>query len=325
MMKTSLALLSALLLTATTFAANLTVNATPTTETLTDVATLYITDASIGTGQIGIFTTQMTFTLPSITPTYEEVIKEGGKLIIVPSATGELLIADSTTKKLKSTNLSLGTSQTIQILALVKKVGDNQLGFDVYMSEDFGENGIEGLTSTSVTAPSEGLSFSSLNFEGEGSATEIALSIAPTTIVPHGDTTNQDPSDVLSYVDWVNNAGKDYATSTASDADKADAFAMNVGGKPKLEITAIDVANKTITVKGSYDETGDANLGDIHGTLYITYAETLSGEAKTIAVDFTIDGDENEIDANGIATVEIPDGAKFVKATVSLTEPEAKL
>lgn len=318
-MKTSLALLSALLLTATTFAANLTVNAaTPTTETLTDDATLAITDASIGSGQMGVFTTQMTFTLPSTTPTYEEVIKKGGKLIIVPSAAGELLIADSTTKKLKSTNLSLGTSQTIQILALVKKVGDNQLGFDVYMSEDFGEKGIENLTPTSVTAPSEGLSFSSLNFEGEGSATEIALSIAPTAIVPGDDTTNQDPDDVLSYVDWVNNAGKEYATSeTASDADKADAFAMNVGGKPKLEITAIDVAKKTITVKGSYGENGTANLGDIHGTLYITYAETLSGKATTTTENIKI--------TDGIATVKIPDDAKFVKATVSLTKPEAKL
>ncbi|MDO5462430.1 MAG: hypothetical protein Q4F99_02955 [bacterium] len=318
-MKTSLALLSALLLTATTFAADLTVNASPTTETLTDEATLGI-PASIGSGQIGIFTTQMTFTVPSTTPDYDDTVDADDKLVIVPDKDGQLLIANND-GKWKNTGVTITAGEPVNLTAHVKVASNDtkRLAFDVYINN--------ATKPISVTAPSEGLSFSSLNFEGEGSATAIALSIAPTAIVPGDETTPQNTELVNNYVKWLNESTKGGATAAE---DKADAFAMNVGGKPKLEITAIDVTNKTITVKGSCGETGDANLGDIYGTLYITYAETLSDKATTIAVDFPIDGDENKIDTknkidNGIAIVEIPDGAKFVKATVSLTEPEAKL
>ncbi|HIV09233.1 MAG TPA: hypothetical protein IAC79_03875 [Candidatus Spyradenecus faecavium] len=109
----------------------------------------------------------------------------------------------------------------------------------------------------------------------------------------------------------------------------SDAFAMNVGGTPSLAITAITPPAEgqagSITVAGSYvpastdgtatqAEAQPAPLSAINGTLYITYASELGGEAKTQAVEITAEDGETK-------TVTLPEGAIFVKARVALTKP----
>jgi hypothetical protein len=122
----------------------------------------------------------------------------------------------------------------------------------------------------------------------------------------------------------VNEADKGGAIvndASLSDADKADAFAMNAGPKPTLMITMINIINKTITVKGFYEKQTKAvpvDLSQINGTLYLTYASTLTGEVKVDAINFTTQDD-------GSAIIPMPEGAVFIKATVALTEPEATL
>jgi hypothetical protein len=109
----------------------------------------------------------------------------------------------------------------------------------------------------------------------------------------------------------------------ATDGAKMDAFAMNSGANPSLEIVDIDILSnpKTITIKGFYEGTSGATAIDwskLNGTLYLTYCETLSGKPEVTEINFTID-------ATGCAVVKIPAEAVFMKATVALRKPPAEL
>ena len=299
-------LIAVLFMSASLCAETLVVNATTTVSATNDVA-FSITGGDVATNAVAIFTTTMLFTIPSETPNYSDFTSE--KLVIVPDADGQLLIADGKTGKWIETGITIveGTPTTISARATVS---GEKLTFTVSIGEETFE----------VEAPSNGATLTSLSFEGEGSAAGIALSIAPQAFVAGDASVSTDAGFISDYTTWLNAAdkGASDALKNASDEEKLNAFAMNTGAKPKLEITSIDVENKKITVKGSYGEGVIANLANINGTLFITYAETLSGTATVEAVEFTTD-------ATGVATVELPANAKFVKATVAMTEPAKEL
>lgn len=319
-MKASLMLLSALFLGATVAVAEeaLVVNAGPTTSTIINSATLTVTNGTVSEGQLALFSSTTTFTIPSEDPDYATVMAtaESNKLVIVPDAKGELLIADGARGDWVKTGVTIEENKPTTITAHIK-VNGKTLVFDVFI------NGAE--TPISILAPSEGLTLNALSFEGEGSATGLSLALAPKNILPAtGDDKLQDPALVNNYVAWVNEADKGGAIvndASLSDADKSDAFAMNAGPKPTLMITMINIIDKTITVKGFYEKQTSAvpvDLSQINGTLYLTYASTLTGEVTVDAIDFTTQAD-------GSAIIPMPEGAVFIKATVALTEPEATL
>jgi hypothetical protein len=278
-----------------------------TTSSATNETTFSITNGTVSTTSVAVFTTTMYFTIPSENPNYADFASE--KLVIVPDTTGQLLIANGKTGTWLETGIKIVEGPPTTISARAVTSGD-KMTFTVSIGEKTFE----------IDAPSNGATFTNLTFEGEGTAEGIALSIAPKAFVSGNASTSSDASFVQNYTTWLNDADKggSDALKNVSEDEMADAFAMNTGAKPKLEITSIDSENKTITVKGSYGEGVVADLDKINGTLFITYAEGLSGEATVKAVDFTTDN-------QGVATVELPGGAKFVKATVAMKEPEKKL
>lgn len=175
-----------------------------------------------------------------------------------------------------------------------------------------------------VSVPTEKVAVSALLFDGEGSATKVTVAAVNTAILPPAaEGGAQEAAQVRKYAEWARDDAKGGAMANASDAEKADAFAMNVGGKPTLAVTAIEPQTDgavKITVKGTYekgDAMADAPLGAIHGTLYATYAETLGGAAKTEA--FAV-----EVAADGTATFTVPAErkARFLRARVALAKPE---
>ena len=149
-------------------------------------------------------------------------------------------------------------------------------------------------------------------------------------ILPAPDGGTQDAGLVSDYVTWLNDADKGGAMPEGSSNDElSDAFAMNVGGTPSLAITAITPPAEgqagSITVAGSYvpasadgtatqAEAQPAPLNAINGTLYITYASELGGKATMQEVEITAGDGETK-------TIELPEGAIFVKARVALTQP----
>ncbi len=307
-MKYVLPLIAVLSMHAFLHANTLSVNVT-TTASAKNETTFSISNGSVTTSSVAIFTTTMYFTIPSETPNYADFASE--KLVIVPDSSGQLLIADGKTGTWVETGITVVEEQPTIISARAETLGE-KLKFSVSIGEKTFE----------IEAPSNGATFTNLTFEGEGSAKGIALSIAPRAFVSDGGSSlSADTAFIEDYTTWLNDEtkGASDALKNASDDEKVDAFAMNTGAKPKLEITAIDVENKKITVKGSYGEGVVANLNEINGTLFITYATELSGTAEVDeAVDFTTDD-------QGIATVNLPNNAKFVKATVSMKEPEKEL
>lgn len=178
-----------------------------------------------------------------------------------------------------------------------------------------------------LSVPAEKVAVSALLFDGEGSATKVAVAAVNTAILPpEAEGGAQEAAQVERYAAWAQDEAKGGAMANASDAEKADAFAMNVGGKPTLAVTAIEPQADgavRITVKGACEREGavaDAPLGAIHGTLYATYAETLGGAARTEA--FAV-----EVAADGTATFTVPAErkARFLRARVALAKPEDTL
>jgi hypothetical protein len=279
--------------------------------------TLAIHGASIAKGQLAIFTTTMTFTVPTEDPVYSDVVQAGDKLVIAPSKDGTLWVANNGQWTITSVKITEANPK-VKLVAQIKQsaTANNRLDFDIYLND-----ATEPIT---ITAPSEGLSFESLIFEGEGAAEKIAFALAPVTIVPGDEAAAQDATLVSKYVDWLNESTKGGALANdATDGAKMDAFAMNSGANPSLEIVDIDILSnpKTITIKGFYEGASGATTIDwseLNGTLYLTYCETLSGTPEVTEIDFTID-------ATGCAVVEIPAEAVFMKATVALRKPPAEL
>ena len=203
-----------------------------------------------------------------------------------------------------------GGTKHVKIVTVQK---DGELAFDVTIDDK----------TVTVAPTAGGTEFSTLAFEGEGSVTKVAVAAVPTAIIPptSGKGGTQDSGLVSKYVTWLNTADKGGAMQGASEAERSDAFAMNVGGMPKLEVVAIDPNSGdhgTITIKGSYTTSADteqtADLGDINGKIYVTYSKTLDGTAQTAEATVALQDGET-------ATINLPEGAVFVKARVALAQP----
>ncbi len=291
-------------------AANLVIN-TPVAGPLTDSQDLSLASAAtVAERATVVISATMKFSLPSTQPTYATAVSSADKLVLVADRDGELLLANGATGDWLLTGLWVTETDEVQVLAVGTKT-ETGLSFTVTLTK--GETSV----TKTVTSPSSANTIQTLAFEGEGTATAVQLAMVSTDILPSGTDTPQDASLVSKYAEWINGKGKGFAGKDAKE--QKPAFAMNVPGAPKLEITKIDTVNRKIEVAGSYgDDATPADLADIHGKLYITSAAELDGTPTTTAVDLTVVKDK-------VATIPIPDGAKFIRARVALTPPENKL
>lgn len=302
----ALALCAALPVCAQT-AYDLVVNAPATTEPLEDAQELSISPVSVEGGMTVLLDATMTFTLPSEeleAPSAED------KISIAVDKDGNVVVSNGSTWKKSGVTVKDNESRHVKIATVQ---GGDRLSFDVTI------NGMS--EPLRVAASGTGTSFGTLAFEGDGSVTGLAVAAVPTAILPAPEGGTQDAELVSDYVTWLNDADKGGAMPEgSSETELSDAFAMNVGGTPKLEVVAIDPnagEHGTITIKGSYtrNETEQAaDLGAINGTIYVTYSETLDGTATTAEAAVTIEDGET-------ATINLPEGAVFVKARVALTPP----
>ncbi len=280
--------------------ATVTVNTTVTTP-YTNAKTDTIDGATMSEGSTIIITANLKFTLPTAMPAYATF--KNDKLAIVADPDGKLLIADGAKQALVDSGVTT-TENAVVSLRAVGTLMNGVLTFAVSLNN---------AAATTVTAPSSGTKLATLVLDGEGETDELLLSMAPTGVVPAGSGGTQDVAMVEKYVTWVNGIGKGVSADIA-----ADAFAMNAGGAPSLEITSIDPEKREIKVKGWYAKgTGqtEVKLGTIYGKLYVTYSETLGGAVKILKEDIAID-------STGVATVTLPEDAKFARARVEMAVPD---
>ena len=296
---------------------DLVVNAPAIKDTLEDKQELSISPVvTVEGGMTVLLDAKMTFTRPTEeldAPSAED------KISIAVTPEGMIVVSDGTTWEDSGVTVADNESKHVKIATVQ---GGDSLSFDVT---------IDGMAEPlRVAATDTGTSFGTLAFEGDGSVTGLAVAAVPTAILPAPEGGAQDPEVVAKYTTWLNDADKGGAMPEgSSETELSDAFAMNVGGTPSLAITAItppaDGQAGSITVAGSYvpvsadgtavqAEATSAPLNAINGTLYITYASELGGEAKTQAVEISAEDGETK-------TVTLPVGAIFVKARVALTKP----
>lgn len=306
-----LPLFAALCLALPLCAADLVVNAPATDETLTNDQTLsFDKGVKVAAGDTVIVSATLTMTLPSDAVDQSAAV-EGDKLVVTADADGSVLVyAGGTWYTAQGLTVTEGDTLDVQVTV---KGGQDAVGYVVTLTKGTTTSTVEASASDTPTT------FSALALSGEGSATGLAVAAVPQGILPappEGGT--QDAELVTEYVTWLNAADKGGAMPEgASDGDLSDAFAMNVGGTPSLAITDIDVSARTITVSGSYakGEGEEAvDMGAINGTIYLTYASELGGQAKTAKAEVSVQHDKT-------AVVNLPDGAVFVKARVALTPP----
>lgn len=296
---------------------DLVVNAPAIKDTLEDKQELSISPVvTVEGGMTVLLDAKMTFTRPTEeldAPSAED------KISIAVTPEGMIVVSDGTTWEDSGVTVADNESKHVKIATVQ---GGDSLSFDVT---------IDGMAEPlRVAATGTGTSFGTLAFEGDGAVTDLAVAAVPTAILPAPEGGTQDAELVSDYVTWLNDADKGGAMPEgSSETELSDAFAMNVGGTPSLAITAItppaDGQAGSITVAGSYvpvsadgtavqAEATPAPLNAINGTLYITYASELGGEAKTQAVEISAEDGETK-------TVTLPEGAIFVKARVALTKP----
>lgn len=333
--------LLALLVAAPLMAETLTVNV-PSTKAYEGDATLALSqEVAVQRGETAVLEATLTMSLPSEPLTPADAA--GDRFAIAADSDGLLKVFDGMDwEPLNITGDKLfAVEEGDQVLVKVaacwaKEEKQDAAAYEVYAKNLRTGTEVANVFSTgleSASAIQEALTFKEVALEGEGSATAVSMTHVPRGIVPptansptgEGGQT-QDPELLAKYVGWLNAPSKGGAMGAASDAEKSDAFAMNVGGKPALAVTAVepqaDGAVK-ITVKGSYEKDGavkEASLKTISGTLYISYSETLSGPAKTETFDVALAED-------GTATVLVPAGkkARFLRARVALAKPEDTL
>lgn len=291
--------------------ATLQVNAAPTTEALTEATVKVAKTVASATGETAVLDALMTFSRPTeplTAPSAED------KLTLAVDADGTIRVSNGTDWIATGATVP-ETGATFQV-KVTTIAGADGLTFQVKVGD---------CEPVSVASTVAGLGVSELLFDGEGSVTQLAMAAVGTTILPPSED-GQSPELVEKYAEWERTPEKGGAMGSASDTEKADAFAMNVGGKPTLTVTAIEPqtdGSVKITVKGAYtkgDVEEEAPLAAINGKLYVTYSETLGGTPKV---------EEVAVSAADGATVEITvpaeKKARFLKASVSLVTPEATL
>lgn len=289
-------------------ATELTVNK-PLEGALTDAQLVPIAGkTTVAEGAVSVLTANVLFTIPSETPAYEDAANE--KLALAVNSEGYILIANGETKSWTVTSVKTNEKDPIAVYA-EGRLNDDALVFTVTLN---------GGTAYEVTSPVSGGDLNYVETVGDGEVSALSLALVDTTIIPGDADAKQDPALVQKYVSWLNDETKGGAMSDdASTEQLADAFAMNVGGMPALDIVAVDPVAGTVTLKGSStvgSTTNTVSLQAINGKIYLSWSESLSGEV-TVSEATIVGGDANEI------TVQLPDAARFVKAAVALEAPEA--
>lgn len=263
---------------------------------------------TVAEGAVSVLTATVLFTIPSETPAYEDAANE--KLALAVNSEGSILIANGKTQSWTVTSVKTNEKDPIAVYAEGHLI-NGALVFTVKLN-----NG----TAYEVTSPVSGGDLNYVETVGDGEVSALSLALVDTTIIPGDADAKQDPALVQKYVSWLNDATKGGAMSDAASAEQlADAFAMNVGGMPALDIVAVDPVTGTVTLKGSStvgSTTNTVSLKAINGKIYLSWSESLSGEV-TVSEASIISGDANEI------TVRLPNAARFVKAAVALEAPEA--
>lgn len=318
-MKTTL-LATAFLAAAAAFAeTTLTVNQTlegPLTNADDTTTEVTITDASaITKGATTVLEATLSFTLPSADPVFSETVTSDDRLVIAAKADGTgLLVSDAEGWAPLGVSVSENTPVAVRAEATLAADGTS---VQYLVTAD--------KQSVTVTRPNVAAAPRAIALEGVGSASALALKQVSTDVLPPApEGSVQDAALVDDYVAWENDKGG--ALKDATPEERQNAFAMNVGGTPKLEIVAIDTAKRTVTVKGSYtaaaaggtqalSEPTTADLTDINGVLTVTAQDTLSGEKTTYTVDVTAGDGE-------LVKVPFPnETTRFVKATVDVYAP----
>ncbi|MEG2724992.1 MAG: hypothetical protein RR982_03975 [Kiritimatiellia bacterium] len=301
------------------FAQTLTVNQKVTTP-IKDAAILTVVTGTptISTSNMTALEAEITFTLPTIDPLYSETVTTADKLVICPNAAGtQLLISNAVAGNAGWFSYTLptplsATSPTSLSIRAIAFLDASVLKYDVYV-----KNGSTyEKAATGITSPSSNATLASVAFEGAGSATNILLAQMP---VSSGETPPS-PEQVSKYAEWSQDSGKGGALPAgATDPEKQNAFAMNVGGTPHLSVTAIDAQSGTITLKGSYTpataggvET-TADLDNINGVLTISSYTALGATPTIHKVNVVAQADKTVIIPFPVAN------APFVKATLSVT------
>lgn len=292
-------------------AKRLTVNAAPTEETWGEVVATLDAPVATAAGETAVLDATMTFSRPTEAlgqPDAADI------LTLAVDADGVVKVSDGTVWKATAAQVPKEGEVTWPVRIVATSDG-SALSFHV---------NVNGTGDVSVAASAAATRIGSLLFDGEGSVTGVAVAAVSVGILPPAAVGGaQDVGMVEAYAAWARDAEKGGAMASASDAEKADAFAMNVGGAPSLTITAIEPQADgavNVTVKGSCVNgatVADAPLGAIHGTLYVTTASTLGGVAKTEkALPVTVAAD-------GSATIAIPADreARFLRARVALAPP----
>ena len=288
-------------------ATELTVNK-PLEGALTDAQLVSIVGTpTVAEGAVSVLTANVLFTIPSETPAYEDAANE--KLALAVDSEGYILIANGETKSWTKTSVTTNEKDPIAVYAEGRLNDTGALVFTVTLN---------GGTAYEVTSPVSGGDLNFVETVGDGEVSALSLALVDTTIIPGDADAKQDPALVQKYVTWLNDATKGGAMSDAASAEQlADAFAMNVGGMPALDIVAVDPVAGTVTLKGSStvgSTTNTVSLKAINGKIYLSWSESLSGEV-TVSEASIVGGDANEI------TVQLPDAARFVKAAVALEAP----
>ena len=313
-------------------AATLTVNAPATSETLSNDQTVAITNGvSLGVGDTAVFSAKLTMTLPSEAVDRTEQLTD--KVAITADKDGTVLVYSYNTETqkwqwqemLSGFTVADGDELTVEVAVSHEQDADGErANYRVSAWKD-AETRARVVYAAPQTAG--GLKFAEMELDGEGEATGLAVAAVSQGILPSPTEGGaQDPEVVAKYSTWLNDSSKGGSMPEgATESEISDAFAMNVGGTPKLTITRVSPGTDgdgndvfTFTMKATYtDKSGtehDANLADINGMLYVISAETLDGEVTVEAQEM---GEATELVA--------PAGARFAKVSVGFTEPEKTL
>lgn len=300
---------------------------------------------SIQAGTTLLLTAKMTFTLPTESPAYDDEVR-ASKLAITADTDGTILVADGTTSAWVPSGYTVADGGSVMMRAEGKlnaesnnaesNNDESKLVFTVTFSPVAAANSavdpaavktVEVVSPASASLATTETKLNKFVFSGEGETSALTLGLVDMAILPPaagGTTQGQDPELVEKYVAWLNDEAKGGAlAANATPGEKQNAFAMNAGGTPSLTITAIDPTAGTITVKGSYttDPEGKietpVDLKTINGVLTIASRESLGGTETIQTVNVTAAADGKAV------VVSLPEGARFVKAAVSVNPPAA--
>ena len=297
-------------------AAELTVN-NPATVTVENAAKLSISSSpTVAADTIVVLSAKILFTIPSETPAYDDAKAE--KLALAVDTDGKILIADASQNSgaggWLTTEVTTDEETPIAVTA-EGKLQDGKLLFSVKLGEN----------TYAVTSPASGAQLAELETMGEGTVSELSLALVDTAVLP-SDSESLSADLVGAYMAWVTTelGGKMPEEALPNGVDPADAFAMNVSGKPTLQIVAVDPIARTVTLQGLNTQESASEvvpLSKINGTIYLAYSDKLNGKVVVSEVrdEDIVSKNDNEM------VVKLPEDARFVKAAISLEAPEETL